>query len=121
MHYLLAIIGVIILLSWCSPKKPVEPVADRPMNGVDALQICRGAFRVLLLDPEKAEIPWRAPRAGALGFMFVWEHGGGMRVRNGLGLDAPTTAVCWVMPDKTIRALKIGDDDYIIDGKVMGR
>jgi hypothetical protein len=118
MHIILAFVAIILLLGYCAPvSKTKTPV--HAFSQIDAMQICRASFKAVLFDPEKAKIPFRSPQSQAMGFLFVWGYGD-MRVQNRLGLEVPTSAVCWVMPDKSVRSLKIGDQEFIIDGKVQG-
>lgn len=62
-----------------------------------ALSTCKEAIRLVSRDPDKADIPYAAPKRVGPDYSFTWTNGvNTIRLRNGLGMDVPASASCSV-------------------------
>lgn len=72
------------------------PAAD-PLSDLQALAMCQNAIVGAAKDPENADVPYVSPSVRGDEFLFSWGASTKMaKLRNGLGIDAATSASCIV-------------------------
>lgn len=91
------------LLSLCTDSGSSKPApgASAPrantFSQVEALNLCREAFKRIAKDPEKANIPSVANHGDSREYYFAWGAETSMiRMRNGMGLEVAVSGSCIV-------------------------
>ena len=94
---------------WNQPREP------RAFGEADARVLCANAIRAASRDPEKAEIPFVPATSRGDEISMSWNAGAGMlRLRNGLGLEVPSSAACVVSrSQKRVTVLSIDGQTII--------
>lgn len=107
-------IGVYVGVS-CAGRSDV-PSSSASLSSIEALTMCQSAIKRLSRDPDNAEVPYvTADYDWDQKARFVWGPGTRYaRLRNGLGLEVPTTADCTVQKyERTISSLSINGEPMI--------
>lgn len=77
-----------------------ERVAAQHAARSTALRQCQHAIKAASRDPETAVVPAIEAMSGGADHRFLWNQSSRMvRLKNGLGLEVPATAVCVVGED----------------------
>lgn len=81
----------------------------------DALSACQMEIRRIAKDPDTAKIPYVTGTESPSQFTFAWNRETSLlRMRNGLGLEVPATAVCrFSKSDNQVSTLQL-DDQILI-------
>lgn len=106
----IAFVATFVIYQLVGPKNP------RELAQYEALTMCQSTIKYTAIDPDMTDVPYVNAVEPSIGdYLFIWNSSSHYaRMRNGLGLEVPVTALCKVdIATKRIVTLLVGSQQII--------